>query len=218
MSISKSVGVLLSARLLDLLVVCAVGGLSAWLALPADGALGYMRLPAAAAGLTCLAVFVALPRLAGRLSALFESLAAKFDSPFARSLERASSVYAGLPEPRLWAIHLSTLLLWTCLFASYYFCAWAVAAVSPSVVTLAGAVGAIAFVLPINGVAQIGPFEAAWTYTANMAGVRFEDALASSVVIHAVVLAVAGLQAMVVGPLGGTRKMERISDSDLTEE
>lgn len=82
-------------------------------------------------------------------------------------------------------------------------------AIRLNVMLLASTLGSIAFVLPVNGIAQIGPFEAAWTYGASLGGVSVEVALPAAVMIHAVTFAGGLLQAVFVSLVSISLRRER---------
>ena len=63
-----------------------------------------------------------------------------------------------------------------------------VATVSPAAAMLGAAAGNVAFALPINGIAGIGPPQAAWVAATTWAGVPWDDAVVSALALHAVVL------------------------------
>ena len=50
------------------------------------------------------------------------------------------------------------------------------------------AAGNIAFALPVNGIAGLGPAQAAWVLVTTWAGVPRADAIVSALALHAVVL------------------------------
>jgi hypothetical protein len=54
---------------------------------------------------------------------------------------------------------------------------------------LGAAAGNVAFALPINGIAGIGPSQAAWVAATSSVGVPWNDAVVSALALHAVVLA-----------------------------
>ena len=78
--------------------------------------------------------------------------------------------------------------------------------VAPVAAMLGAAACNIAFALPVNGIAGIGPAQAAWVVAVTQAGVPWDDAVLSSLALHAVVLSnvlALGALAMVPAP-GGT--------------
>ncbi len=54
--------------------------------------------------------------------------------------------------------------------------------------TLAAAATNLAFALPINGIAGLGPAQAAWVLAATRAGVHWNEAVVSALAVYAVVL------------------------------
>ncbi|HEU5321685.1 MAG TPA: lysylphosphatidylglycerol synthase transmembrane domain-containing protein, partial [Methylomirabilota bacterium] len=184
-------GVLLIARLFDLATVGAIllgaaAALDLWpgagralLALAAL-ALGLAPLGLAVAGLALRPRLARLPRVgdaAARLTAGFEAI---------------GGYAAGLA-----AVGLS-LALWLVFGLAAILVAQAVVAtVSPAAAMLGAAAGNIAFALPVNGIAGIGPAQAAWVGATTRAGVPWDDAVVSALTLHAVVLT----NALVLGAL-----------------
>jgi hypothetical protein len=184
-------GVLLIARLFDLATVGAIllgaaAALDLWpgagrvlLALAAL-ALALAPFGLAVAGLALRPRLARLPRVgdaAARLTAGFEAIGGHA---------------AGLA-----AVGLS-LALWLVFGLAAVLVAQAVVAtVSPAAAMLGAAAGNLAFALPVNGIAGIGPAQAAWVAATIRAGVPWDDAVISALALHAVVLA----NAFVLGAL-----------------
>ena len=81
--------------------------------------------------------------------------------------------------------------MWMCLNLAFQQCLLAVEAVVPlATASVVGAAGVLSFAMPINGIASVGPFEAAWTATAAAAGPTAAAALAAAIITHALLLAV----------------------------
>jgi hypothetical protein len=76
---------------------------------------------------------------------------------------------------------------------------------------LGAAAGNIAFALPINGIAGIGPAQAAWVAATTWAGVPWDDAIASALALHAVVLVNAVALGGLATAFGGSRKQSGIA-------
>jgi Lysylphosphatidylglycerol synthase TM region len=176
-------GVLFIARLFDLATVGAIllgaaAALDLWpgagRALFALGALilGLAPLGLAVAGLALRPHMARLPRIgdaAARLTAGFEAI---------------GGYAAGLA-----AVGLS-LAIWLVFGLAAILVAQAVVAtVSPAAAMLGAAAGNVAFALPVNGVAGIGPPQAAWVAATTRVGVPWDDAVVSALALHAVVLA-----------------------------
>jgi hypothetical protein len=60
--------------------------------------------------------------------------------------------------------------------------------ISPAAAMLGGAAGNLAFALPVNGIAGLGPAQPAWVLALVQAGVPLADAKVSALALHAVVL------------------------------
>ena len=176
-------GVLLLARLFDLATVGAIllgaaAALDVWpgtgRALLALGALGLGLAPLglAVGGLALRPHLARLPRVGdavSRLTAGFEAI---------------GGYGAGLA-----AVGLS-LGVWLLFGLAAVLVAGAmVATVSPAAAMLGAAAGNVAFALPINGIAGIGPPQAAWVAATTWVGVPWDDAVVSALALHAVVLA-----------------------------
>jgi uncharacterized membrane protein YbhN (UPF0104 family) len=186
-----SAGVLLIARLFDLVTVGAILlGTAAWLQLAAGvsravlvlSALGLALAPfgLALAGRALRPWLARLPRIgdiATRLTAGFEVLDGR----------RAA----------LAAVTLS-FAIWLAFGLVAILVANAVVATVPAAAAMLGAAaGNVAFALPINGIAGVGPAQAAWVVATVQAGVPWDDAVLSALALHAVVLA----NAVVLGAL-----------------
>jgi hypothetical protein len=177
-----SAGVLLIARLFDLVTVGAIlagaaAALDVWPhAWRPAFALAALALALAPLGLT-LAGLALRPRLARlpRIGDATERLTAGFDA--------IGGYVAGLT-----AVGLS-LAIWLVFGLAAILVAGAVVAtVPPAAAMLGAAAGNVAFALPINGIAGIGPPQAAWVAATTQAGVPWNDAVVSALALHAVVL------------------------------
>jgi hypothetical protein len=186
-----STGVLLIARLFDLATVGAIllgaaalleasGGLLR--AAFALGALGLALAPfgLAFAGKTVRPLLQRLPRIGDAIARLGAGLDA-IGHP------RVGSAAVGLGFA-LWLVFgLAAILAANAV----------VATVSPAAAMLGAAAGNAAFALPINGIAGIGPAQAAWVAATAWAGVPWDDAVISALALHAIVLS----NALVFGAL-----------------
>jgi Lysylphosphatidylglycerol synthase TM region len=61
--------------------------------------------------------------------------------------------------------------------------------VTPAVALLGASAGNLAFALPINGIAGLGPSQAAWVGAVSQAGVPWEDAVVSALTLYSISLA-----------------------------
>jgi len=183
--IATGSALLLVLRLVDLVVVLGIGLASlAWLpvvreAWPQAG-------PAAALGLLALLAALGLaPVVARRLRHLTPWLPARLGR-FAGAVFEAMGAMTG--------VRVLGLLAWTLpIWMSISLMAWLCANAGGVTVGLAagvagGATTALASVLPVNTVAAVGTFEAAWLLALVPAGLDRATALATGVLFHAVVL------------------------------
>jgi len=201
----RSAGVLLLARLFDLTTVVAIllGAAALFLGTPAAqvasliAALGFALAPFVLVGLGA----ALLPRLGATLagaslvsrlgSRLGQSLGAGF-ARFARSSEPDADGVAALRRIGRGPVRLVVGLgfaIWLAFgLAAALVAAAVVDTVAPSAALLGAAAGNIAFALPVNGIAGVGPAQAAWVLATTWAGVPRADAIVSALALHAVVL------------------------------
>ena len=177
-----SAGVLLLARLFDLATVLSILlGAAAVLRL-ADGA-GHVVLVLASLGLA-LAPF--------GLTLLGRTLRPRI-TQLPRIGDAAAKVTAGLDAIGGRRAGLMAVVLGFAIWLVFGFAAILVAeavttTVSSAAAMLGAAAGNVAFALPINGIAGIGPAQAAWVAATTRAGVPWDDAVISALALHAVVL------------------------------
>jgi hypothetical protein len=184
-------GVLLLARLFDLATVAAILlGAAAWLRVPVG--VPYV-LPAFCALVLAVAPFgLALAGQALRpwlarlphVGHVADRLTAAFD---AIRDHRAAILAVGLGFAMWLVFGLAAILT----------AGAVVGTVGPVAAMLGGAAGNIAFALPVNGIAGIGPAQAAWVAAVTQAGVPWNDAVLSALALHAVVL----VNALLLGAL-----------------
>jgi hypothetical protein len=180
--LAHATGVLLIARLFDLATVGAIlmgtaAALDMWpgagRAVLVLGALCLVLAPfgLVAAGLALRPWLVALPRIGeatARLTATFDAV---------------GGYAAGLTAAGL------SLAIWLVFgVAAILVAGAAVGTVPPAAAMLGAAAGNMAFALPINGIAGIGPPQAAWVVATTWAGVPWHDAVLSAVALHTLVL------------------------------
>ncbi|NJO23433.1 MAG: hypothetical protein HC868_11465 [Sphingomonadales bacterium] len=91
--------------------------------------------------------------------------------------------------------------IWLLLGVAAILVAGAVTTTVPAAAAMLGAAaGHVAFALPINGIAGIGPSQAAWVAATTRVGVAWDDAVISALALHAVVLT----NAIVLGAIATT--------------
>ena len=194
MPAASGAGVMIGVRLFDLSVILAAFGVSGWLVLPADGPLGWARPWLGAGGVAAVAMFLLLPAL-GRFAADRLPPVEPAGGRIARLASLLLAGYRGLSWRRGSLLQVASLAIWVAMFAGYHLAFLAVRPVADALVTVfAGTAGSVAFVMPVNGVAQVGPFQAAWTYAATAAGAPYAESLAASVLFHAVALVAGAAQ------------------------
>jgi hypothetical protein len=205
-SLLRSAGILLTARLFDLTTVLAILLSAAALAIstPAGqlalsaGALVFGLSPFALAGLgAALLIRLGPPlaRLERRLASPGSGRTAKLGVDLAgrlRGFEPAARHVAHLAAVGHGPLRLVVLLgfaIWLAFAGAAILVASAVVdSVGPAAALLGAAAGNLAFALPINGIAGLGPAQAAWVVATTWAGVPQPDAVLSALALHAVVL------------------------------
>jgi hypothetical protein len=191
-------GVLLLARLFDLATVASILlAAAAWLHLPVGV---HYVLPASCALVLAVAPFGLA--LAGR--ALRPWLAQL--PHVGKVADRLTAAFDAIRDHR--AATLAVCLgfgLWLVFgFAAVLTASAVVRSIEPVVAMLGAAAGNIAFALPINGIAGIGPAQAAWVVAVTQAGVPWDDAVLSALALHAVVLTnVLVLGVLAMAPMPG---------------
>jgi uncharacterized membrane protein YbhN (UPF0104 family) len=187
----RSAGVLILARLMDLCVVCAIVALGG--ALLIDPAARPWNLPAL---LLALAGALALPVIGIELLAPLARLSARFlrlGPWFDRLLWH--EVLAHPRAQRVQALAL-TVAIWLTQAILAYTAATAVAdGLGFFQIMLANAASNLAFAIPINGLAGVGPPQAAWATVLHLAGVAWAPAIVTALICHGILLS----GALVVG-------------------
>jgi len=175
----RSAGVLLLVRLFDLATVLAI----------------LLGAAAVLAGTAVASFGLALAALLFAVAPL--PLARAGQALWPRLRRRLRSADAALDQSRLPALGHATAGLvlalgfgiWLLLGLAAICVTNAVVANVPAAAALMGAAaGNIAFALPINGIAGLGPAQAAWVLATTWAGVPRQDAIVSALALHAVVL------------------------------
>jgi uncharacterized membrane protein YbhN (UPF0104 family) len=180
----RSAGVLILARLMDLCVVGAVFALGA--ALLIDPQTRPWNLPilllALGAALAVPVVGIELLAPLARLSARLLRLTPWFD----RLLWHEVLVHPRAQRAQALAL---TLAIWLTHTTLAYVAATAVAdSLGFFEVMLANAAASLAFAIPINGLAGLGPPQAAWATVLHLTGVAWEPAIVTALICHGVLL------------------------------
>jgi len=181
-------GVLLAARAFDFCAMAAIFLAScAWLGLVPPGSGRAAALLGLALALAPVALAAGAPVIRTRMPALAARLQLDRRRPAA-----------------LLAAYALTFAIWLVFGAVAMVAGSAVADMRPAVAMLGAAAGSLAFALPVNGIAGLGPAQAAWAAAVSWAGLGWPDAVASALAVYAVTLASALLFGG-LATLGGLR-------------
>jgi Lysylphosphatidylglycerol synthase TM region len=185
-------GVLLLARLFDLAAVGCIFLASAWALGMMPGIFNLI----AAAGAVALAVAPFGVALAGQALrphlVRLPYVGATIAEPLSAALDALGDMRVRL------AVVAVGFAIWLALALMAVLTAQAVVDTVPAAAAvLGGAASSLAFALPINGIAGIGPTQAAWVAATVQTGVPWDDAVVSALALHAVVL----VNAIVLGGL-----------------
>jgi len=180
----RSAAVLILARLMDLCVVAAVFALGAALLIDPQGRPWSLPVLLLALGAALAAPVVGVELLAplARLSARLLRLTPWFD----RLLWHEVLVHPRARRAQALAL---TLAIWLVHGTLAYIAASAVAdGLGFFDVMLANAAASLAFAIPINGLAGLGPPQAAWATLLHLTGVGWEPAIVTALICHGVLL------------------------------
>lgn len=191
----QGLGILVLLRGFDLLALGAVGGLSAALAYGSRG-------NAASLGLGGLALISVLGL--ALVSPLCRTLVSRWPAGSGGRLHRVfvplMATLARLDRQTGTRLAVLSVAIWVSLFTSFYIFTGGIdpASTWPEV-AVEGTAGSLAFALPINGLANLGPFQAAWVAAGSTLGRSGELALISALLAHGAVLVVTLLLAILAG-------------------
>ena len=182
--LTSSVGVLVVSRVLDLLVIVATCAIAAVMVI-ADRP-GLVRLALAVALATVFALAVT-PWIAGASRRVLLPLVGRWPKPaellarLLRGLHRIARARDYLPVLAL------SVAIWLLQFVFCLFCLRAVVDDAGYWQGMfAGATALLAWSLPINGVAGVGPVQAAWAFAAQLAGIDWSAGIASALLFTGV--------------------------------
>ncbi len=187
--VADAVGLLLLFRMLDLLVVCAIGGTAAWFALAQRPEWDQWRALLGAGGIA------AALGVAGLLALCFVARAylpkTQPRNIVLRWLHQALTAAVALTWRRFAAVWSVSIAMWMGMTLAIQQGLLAIeTAVSFATAGMVSAAAILSFAMPVNGVASVGPFEGAWTATAVAAGHDAANALAAAILAHILFLAV----------------------------
>ena len=209
-SLPHAVGILLLLRLYDLLILLVFGAASLALLAPEFGMTGWRPLVLAGGGGAIL-VMVLFPQLAILVSWLFHKYLGS-GGRLVGLIDQLSFTARDLPARRLTGLILLSGLIWASLFVVFYLTGKIIGATPGATSSvLAGVAASMAFALPLNGVANVGPFEAAWASVMIPLGVPPEAAIAAAILSHFILifcnLALAALGVLQWGASGASNKL-----------
>ena len=182
--LTSSVGVLVVSRVLDLLVIVATCAIAAVVVIIDRPGLVRLALAVAVAAVVALAV---TPWLAGVSQRFLPPLVGRWPKPaellgrLLQGLHRIARARDYLPVLAL------TVTIWLLQFVFCLFCLRAVVDDAGYWQGMfAGATALLAWSLPINGVAGVGPVQAAWAFAAQLGGIDWSAGIASALLFTGV--------------------------------
>jgi len=189
LGLAHCTGIFLYTRMMDLLFLLVIGA-GVILLFFADGWPAHWLAVGVVLFLLLLCGLLFLPHLSQPLEWLLSrSRGERWQKPRAVTQRMLAAVRVARNPGHNAAILLSTTLIWVLLSLLYY---WAARIALPELTYFQALLGATAaslsFALPINGVAGIGPMQAAWAYALASTGVAWDVGIASALICHSVLL------------------------------
>ena len=185
-------GLLLLIRAFDTAALATLATIAYWLSGVAEPGMS---------GLVKVAAFVALVLLGSAPLVVVHGIRflPRGDHFIGRMVDSITAAIQIIPLSRIYLILLMTVMIWIFLGLAAFASIEAVGLEATLVNgMLAVALGSFAFALPINGIASIGPFEAAFSFALGLFGMPLDAAIAAAVHLHvcavgtALVAAIAG--------------------------
>ena len=196
MTFTGGLGVLIGTKVLDLQLLLAIGCFSAaWIMKTNGDNEAGLIVVTLLVGAMAVFGFLMLPLSRSALRTVSRAMAVRGWNRIAGFIDELISAYSNLGRRQTVALQVTTVLLWGLFLTSFHLCALAVNGTPGVLSTFASAVaGSFAFALPINGLAQFGPFEAAWVAAAKfLSGADISRSLPAALLVHGATLSVAGL-------------------------
>lgn len=186
-NLAEAIGVLLLLRAYDMLMLIVLGAIAFVFLAAKLGLAQWVPVMLSGAGLT-VGVMLFLPVLVKYMREMMHLYLGP-SARIVRLFDQLSLSMRDLTPGRLSSLILITLLVWASLFAVFFQTGVALQA-TPGLTAsiLAGVAGSLAFALPVNGIANLGPFEAAWAAVMIPLGVTPADAIAAAVLSHIVII------------------------------
>lgn len=195
---STALGLLLIIRAVEFLVIAILGGCAVGLATFTTELFPGMKPLALVLAAAAAAALVLAPALGGGAATFLSRRPGVQRSRFAPSILGFAAAFQNVDRSAFARLVAQTTILNVALFVYYALCAHAFHAEHDVFgVVAAAAAGAVAFALPINGIAGFGPFEAAWVFALQLQAVPFEAALVSGFVAHTMMTLGLGLIALI---------------------
>lgn len=204
--LSYGLGVLVLLRVYDLLFLAVAGGILVLVYWEALGLPAVTPWLAATGALAALAMALALPVLA-RLLMIVVPPALRRRKKVMALVDNLMAAATTLTPARHVMLLLWTTALWLVLYTGFHAVSMALDATPgwPASV-LAGVAASFAFALPINGVANLGPFQLAWVAVMVPLGVPIEAAATAAFLAHGVALIVNALNVGATTAIDATRR------------
>jgi uncharacterized protein (TIRG00374 family) len=199
MTMANGLGVLVGTKVLDFLFLLTVGCFSAaWLLREHDIDRVGLVILVIVIGFFGLLGFLSMPLSQRPLRAISRASEQRGWRQLAHFINELISSYSALTNRQVIALEVTTVLIWSLFLTSFHLCALAVNGTIGPIDTCAAAVaGSFAFALPVNGLAQFGPFEAAWVSAAHfLSDIDISRSLPAALLVHGATLVVSGLLAL----------------------
>lgn len=203
-SVLRASGVLIFSRILDLLCLIAIFFITGSVLLD-DGFQEFSRSTMIFVGLLSFSFFVMAPYIA-KLIKQKQQLTITNYSPVSSVIEKFFGPVRSVNTMRTHVLLTLTVFIWF-LQALVAACAALSLGISipPIELLFASSAGGVALGLPINGVAGLGPIQAAWAYALSLGTITWSDGVITGFLWHAILVTGSVLLAMVVA-LASIRK------------
>lgn len=199
-SVLQASGVLAFTRILDLLCLVSIFFITGSILLD-HGIQVLSKSAMLFAGLMSTGLFVMIPIII-KLVKRNRPLDITDDSPLSSVTARFFSFAQSVSTTRAHILLLLTVFIWL-LQALVAACAALSLGLSMAPIKLlfASSAGGVALGLPINGIAGLGPIQAAWAYALSLGNVNWNDGVITGFMWHAILVTGAVLLAMIISIL-----------------
>ncbi len=192
--LGRAVGILAAVRLHDFIAVSLLASLgiavagerAPWLGIPGAG---WAALLGLLGGAACLALALALPRVAG-LAARAVRGHRRLPRRLAEAADAAAGALADQSRREAAVLVTATVASWVAVAVTFWLVSRAAGLEPPAPAVMMGvAAYALSFALPVNGIANIGAAQAAWAAVLAAFGIAWEPALLAGIVLQLMALA-----------------------------